>query len=53
MECSNCGKEQPTIKKMEVYEASKVLVLGLKRFHNGMKNDRAITVEEILVPRHF
>ena len=53
MECSYCGKEQPTIKKMEVYEASKVLVLGLKRFHNGMKNDRAITVEENLIPRNF
>ena len=33
MNCARCRKDMDTKKKMAIYKANKVLVIGLKRFH--------------------
>lgn len=38
---------------MEVYQANKVLIIGLKRFHEGRKNERKIKIDELLSPSKF
>ena len=51
--CRDCNRDTRTRKWMEVYEANKVLIIGLKRFHEGRKNDRKISIDELLSPPDF
>ena len=53
MNCARCRKDMDTKKKMTIYKANKVLVIGLKRFHEGLKNDIKIDIPLELDPYHF
>ena len=53
MHCERCKRDTPTLKTMEVYEANKILILCLKRFHDGMKNERRVEVPTVIEPCSF
>ena len=48
MHCYQCNKEMVTSKTMVIYHANRVLIIGLKRFHNHEKNYRKIKIPEDL-----
>ena len=51
MHCYQCNKEMVTSKTMVIYHANRVLIIGLKRFHNHEKNYRRIKIPEELDPK--
>jgi ubiquitin C-terminal hydrolase len=53
MHCENCKRDTRTSKKMEVYEANKILVLCLRRFHEDQKNERSVIVPTVIEPCDF
>ena len=44
MNCARCGEDKPTNKTMTIFEASHILIVCLKRFRDGVKDQSEVEV---------